>query len=332
MGIYDRDYGMDEYGGGGLYGRGRQASGGGGFARLPAWSANTWIIAVNLAIHLLRVLLRHGGDVAGDVIGGLGCFSTYSMTWKGGIEFWRFVTFQFLHASWSHVGFNMLGLYMFGSLVEGHLGRRKYLAFYLTCGIFGALMFLILNVTGTLLGKGNPLPLVLTTDWRVPLVGASAGVFGVIMACAYIAPDTMVQLLFPPVSMRMKVMAYAYVGLAMLNLVFAGANQGGDAAHIGGAIAGYFFIRRSHLLRDFFDVFGDSRKKPRPRVAVPHEQARRTTPRGPDLKFVPAAGDGPSDEEVDRILAKHKLHGKESLTPDEVETLRRATQAKRGDA
>jgi len=320
MGIYDRDYAYEEGNGGGLYGRPGSGRGGGPVARLSAWSANTWIIAANIAIHVIRMMAFPPGG-KGDILFRLGHFSTYEVSWPGGLEFWRFLTFQFLHADGlMHVGFNMLGLYMFGSLVEGHLGKRKYLAFYLTCGIFGALLFLILNGLGMLVPKGVSVPFVLVTDPSTSLVGASAGVFGVIMACAYIAPDTMVQLLFPPVSMRMKVMAYAYVGLALLNLFLGGKNQGGDAAHIGGAIAGYFFIRNAHLLRDFFDVFGDSRRKtPRP-------------PRGkaPALKLSGAGPlDGPSDEEVDRILAKVKDAGKESLTPKEIETLRRATQARK---
>jgi membrane associated rhomboid family serine protease len=323
MGIYDRDYAYEEGNGGGLFGRrGRSGGSGGGFSQLNAWSANTWIIVVNLAIHLVGTLLPQKvvGMLRGNVLFLFGHFSTYEVSWKGGLEFWRFVTFQFLHADWMHVGFNMFGLYMFGSLVEGHLGRRKYLAFYLTCGIFGALLFLILNGLGLMFGGSNPLPFLLNSEPKAPLVGASAGVFGVIMACAYIAPDTVVQLLFPPVSLRMKMLAYSYVGLALANLLFAGKNQGGDAAHIGGAIAGYFFIRNSHLLRDFFDVFGDSRgKMPKP------------WSRGPKLKIVnPEPSDGPSEAEIDRILAKHKQFGKESLTPDEVETLRRATRARRG--
>ena len=244
MGIYDRDYIFQRPG---------------GRTGVGAWSANMWIIVINIAVHVLRMFLPKIQapifDTKGvDALYLYGHFSTFTVMWKGGLEFWRFITFQFLHADPIHLGFNMLGLYMFGSLVEGHLGKKKYLAFYLTCGVFGALVFLLLNVIGlyvTKEGQATPMPFLLTSNERAPLIGASAGVFGVIMACAYIAPNTIVQLLFPPVSLRMRTMAYAYVALAGINLIFSGANKGGDAAHIGGAIAGYFFIRHSHLLRDF---------------------------------------------------------------------------------
>lgn len=324
MGLYDRDYAYREGEGGGLFGRpGGSRRGLGGAA---GWSANAWIIAVNIAVHAVRMLFFSAprGGLAGDPLYRFGFFSTHEVSWGGGLEFWRFVTFQFLHGDLFHLLFNMLGLYMFGGMVEQHLGRKKYLAFYLTTGIFGALLFLLLNAFGLLAGKSNPLPFLLVTDPRSPLVGASAGVFGVIMAAAYISPNTIVSLLFPPVSLRLKVLAYCYVGFAVLNLVFAGPNQGGDAAHVGGAIAGYFFIRNSHLLRDFFDVLGDSRPKPKkqPKASPP-------TP-GPPLRLVRPEADAPSEAEVDRILAKHKEFGRESLTSEEVETLRRATQARQG--
>ena len=322
MGLYDRDYAYRQGEGGGLFGRpGARMGGGGGLA---GWSANAWIIAVNIAVHAIRMIFFASprGGLAGDPLYRYGFFSTHEVSWGGGLEFWRFVTFQFLHGDLLHLAFNMLGLYVFGGMVEQHLGRKKYLAFYLTTGIFGALLFLLLNAFGLLVGKSNPMPFLLVSDPKSALVGASAGVFGVIMASAYIAPNSIVSLLFPPVSLKLKVLAYCYVGFALLNLLFAGANQGGDAAHVGGAIAGYFFIRNSHLLRDFFDIFGDSRPSTR--------KAAKAGASAPPLRLVRPEGEGPSDAEVDRILAKHKQFGRESLTPDEVETLRRATQARQG--
>ncbi len=220
-----------------------------------------------------------------------------------GLEMWRYLTFQFLHASVSHIFFNMFGLWVFGGMVEQYLGSKRYVAFYLTCGIFGAVSYLILNLLGTQL-KWH-LPGVLTDSEYTPLVGASAGVFGVIMACAYIAPNAIVQLLFPPIPMRLKWMAYGYVVLAAWNLLRGGANAGGDAAHIGGAIAGFFFIRNAHLLRDFFDVFGNSRRGA-PAVGVP------------GTMDIDAA-------EVDRILGKVARDGLASLSEEERRTLRRAS-------
>lgn len=216
-------------------------------------------------------------------------------------EVWRFVTFQFLHANITHLFFNMFGLWIFGGMVEQFLGFKRYAAFYLACGVFGAVSYLALNLVGQ--GLGLRLPGVLVENPYTPLVGASAGVFGVIVACAFIAPNAIVQLLFPPIPMKLKYMAYGYVGLALFNLLRAGPNAGGDAAHMGGAIAGYFFIRNSHLLRDFFDVFGDS---------------RRAMPRG-SVQNV-------DRDVVDRILEKVSSQGLGSLTDGEKTILRRASR------
>ncbi|MEZ6317678.1 MAG: rhomboid family intramembrane serine protease [Phycisphaerales bacterium] len=236
-----------------------------------------------------------------DVLEQYGHFSTY---WGfGKLEVWRLVTFQFLHANFMHVFFNMFGLFIFGSLVEQYLGAKRYLAFYLTCGIFGGLMYLLLNLIGL---AHIPLPGALTVNQQTHLIGASAGVFGVILACAYIAPDLTIQLLFPPIPLKMRTFAYAYVVIAIYGLLF-GSNAGGDAAHIGGAIAGFFFIRNAHLLSDFFDVFNDSRKP---------EPARRHKGAKPD--------------EVDRILDKVRQSGIASLTEREKRTLTDATRAGRG--
>jgi len=218
-----------------------------------------------------------------------------------GLEVWRFITFQFLHANFMHILFNMFGLWVFGGMVEQYLGFRRYAAFYLTCGIFGAISYLILNLLGA--GIGLNTWGVLPGSIFTPLVGASAGVFGVIIACAYIAPNAIVQLLFPPIPLKLKWFAYGYVGLAAFNLLRGGTNAGGDAAHMGGAVAGFFFIRNAHLLRDFFDVFGDSRK--------PGNRPRRG---------------GAGSAEVDRILSKVATQGLSSLSDSEKRVLREATE------
>jgi len=161
--------------------------------------------------------------------------------------------------------------------------------------------YLLLNLLGN--GLGLQLPGVLVNSPWTPLVGASAGVFGVIMACAFIAPNAVVLVYFIP--MKLKFMAYGYVALAAYNLLSGGSNAGGDAAHIGGAIAGFFFIRNAHLLRDFFDVLGDSRK--------PGKVRRRVAGRAVD------------HEEVDRILAKVQEEGLRSLSEREKAVLRSAS-------
>jgi membrane associated rhomboid family serine protease len=288
MGVADRGYYQE--------GRGRPGFGGGGgppgyrFRTFSAWSVTTWLIVVNVVIHLLAT-------TAFPQLYQFGHFSTYQGFQR--LEVWRLVTFQFLHDPTSiwHLAFNMLGLWVFGGVVEQTLGRRKYLAFYLVCGVFGGLLYLLLNLLGGVFGIR--LPGVLFADTRTSLIGASAGVFGVIMACAYIAPKMVVQLIIPPIPLKMRTLAYIYLALAVVNLLAGGRNAGGDAAHVGGAMAGAYFIRNSHLLLDFFDVFEDSRKK---RKAASRRRDGAASVRRRE------------EAELDAILAKIKAQGTGSLS------------------
>lgn len=284
------------------------------------WSINTWIILVNAAVFLLQAFQPFGvvrDKLVGqmDAVTYFGHFSTFKVTLQGGLEFWRFVTFQFLHHDIMHIVMNMLGLYMFGQGVEEHLGRKRYLAFYLVCGITGGLMYLLLNALGQL---APGLPGLINNSANTPLIGASAGVFGVIMAAAYLYPDMVVQLIFPPISMPLKVLAYIYVAMAVGALLWKSQNAGGEAAHIGGAIAGFFFVRNSHLLRDFFDVFDDSRKpKGRPAPPKPSILSRLR----PGARPVP-------DAEIDRIYDKIREQGMQSLSDAEKAALERHRRQK----
>ncbi|MGP1272478.1 MAG: rhomboid family intramembrane serine protease [Phycisphaerales bacterium] len=224
------------------------------------------------------------------------------------LEVWRLVTFQFLHADLTHLFFNMFGLFIFGGMVEQYLGRSRYLSYYLICGISGGLLYLLFAGLASI---GVSLPGTLAfTGMGTPLIGASAGVFGVIVACARIAPDMRVMLLIPPIPIKMKWLAYGYVGIAAFNLLSGGTNAGGDAAHLGGAIAGFYFIRKQHLLRDFLDfqLFRGKGKT----VRRADRSAR-------------SAG-GINRRELDRILAKVSESGLHSLTAKEKKTLERASR------
>ncbi len=277
-------------------------------------SANTILIAINLAVFALQFIMSQGPR--GDLFQKYGAFTTEEMVRH--LEFWRVITFQFLHANIWHVVMNMFGLYAFGSLVEGFLGKQRYVALYLTSGVAGAVSYMLLNAGGGIAASYgmNNLPLLIYNSIRTPLVGASAGVFGVVLAAAYVAPNQVVQLFFPPVPIRIKALAYVYLAIAFLNLFFGGNNAGGDAAHVGGAIAGFILIRHPHLLRDFFDIFSDSRKPGRraARAAKAQDSARAAR-----------------DADIDRVLAKVREKGLDSLSNREKRILQDATDAKRGD-
>lgn len=215
MGIYDRQY----------Y---RQPTRRGGLAEMRMWSVNTWLIVVNVIVYLLDLMLN--GSLTN-----LGYFSLSTAIMH--LELWRFITFQFLHANPQHILFNMLGLYFFGPIVEAYLGPRRYLAFYLISGVGGGLGYLALYYLGLL--QGDP---------STRLVGASAGIFGVLIAAAQIAPDVRVLMLFLPIPMRLRTMVWIVLGIAVYTVFSNGFNAGGQAAHLGGALIGFILIRNTRWL------------------------------------------------------------------------------------
>jgi len=153
-------------------------------------------------------------------------------------------------------------LYMFGPMIENFLGRRKFLFFYLLCGVGGGVMYLLLLKLG-----------ILDVSPYTPLIGASAGIFGVLIAAARLAPREEV-LIFGIISAKLRtvaigLMVYAVISLfsaqiaAMLIqigfpqpellklLMSAGSNAGGEAAHLGGAVAGLLLMLDPRLLSVF---------------------------------------------------------------------------------
>jgi membrane associated rhomboid family serine protease len=228
------------------------------------------------------------------------------------LEVWRLIGFQFLHGDLMHLLFNMIALYFFGPLIEQHLGSKRYLAFYLLCGICGAMLYTVLNLLGIvaqIMGLPSTIPGLLFNLPTTPLIGASAGVFGVLMAGAYIAPRATV-LLFFILPMQLRTLAYALVVIAFVSLFLGTRNAGGEAGHLGGAMAGWYFIRNPRHLHGFFDFLG--RFDPTSR----HFRGRHTgTPR-----------DAASRKEIDRILDKINREGLHSLTDVEKRKLREASR------
>ena len=230
------------------------------------------------------------------------------------LQVWRLLTYQFLHADPFHLFFNMLALFFFGPMVEQHLGSRRFLGLYLISGLAGAVLYLLLLAISFIPGVDpQHVPLLLTDGKETMLVGASGCVLGVLVAAWRIAPDANVLLFFViPIPMRVLI---GLIILVDLWVVITGTdNAGGSAAHLGGAIAGFLLIRHANLL-NFTERIDIERFRQ-------HQQRRR---RDREQRNTAA-----HEAEVDRILAKVKEHGLQSLTDREKRTLSQETERRRG--
>lgn len=258
-----------------------------------------WLLIANVGIFILDVFTGHH-------LINFGAFAIQSALFE--FRIWEFITFQFLHASVGHVLFNSIGLYFFGPWMERWWGSRKFLIFYLLCGAAGAAFFTLLTFLH-----------ILPTGQGSALVGASAGIYGIFVGVAVVAPDLRVMLLIPPIELSMRQLAIALLvistGAILLSL---GGNEGGEAGHLGGAILGFFLMRYPNLL-------GGTQ---RVRIVRPRAFTRRTESKlRPRSRF--EAG---QDSAVDQILDKVSREGFQSLTDEERETLRQASERHRHDS
>ncbi|MFP7721966.1 rhomboid family intramembrane serine protease [Lysobacter sp. A3-1-A15] len=174
------------------------------------------------------------------------------MLWPLGDGFmpWQLVTYAFLHGDIAHLLFNMLALLMFGAPVEHTWGPKRFLTFYFVCVVGAAVCQLA--VGAWTLSQGGP---------AYPTLGASGGVFGLLLAYGMLFPHQRVMLLIPPIPMKARTLVIVYGAIALL-LGFTGLQPGvAHFAHLGGMLFGWLLIRywRGH------PPFG-RRKPPRPRI------------------------------------------------------------------
>jgi membrane associated rhomboid family serine protease len=238
----------------------------------------------------------------------------------GGLEhfrIWQLLTFQFMHASWLHLIFNSLAIFFFGRPVEIVLGRGRFLAVYLSSGILGgALQMLFALCLPKLFGDA--------------VVGASAGAYGLVAAFAVINWTERFTLLiyFFPVAMRGKTLLWVSIGLALIGILTPGGGVA-NAAHLGGILTGFFYMRIIVQGNWFQWKFPSRRNEPREFVAAGRGKK----------KFWRSAAEVDEDfstdeflqKEVDPILDKISAHGIQSLTAREKQILEkaRAKMAKR---
>ena len=295
MAWHERDYNQEGMSGFGGRGGGGGASIGG---RLSGASVVMWLLGINAVVYLLDGVLSSGARTQGISPYEWGNFNLEQGIY--GLQLWRLVTYQFLHHGFMHVLFNMIGLYFFGPMLEKWWGSRRFLAFYLLCGVSGAAVMTLLSFVPGLLMVGP----------QTTLVGASGSVFGILAGAAVLFPHMRVMLLFPPIPMSMRVMALMFMGLAFLSVMAGTPNAGGEAAHLGGALLGFLLVKYPRSL-NWADRFSPS--------AI---QDGMNKGRFERKKKREAAG----QEEVNRILDKVREKGIASLTRKEKNTLNAETE------
>ena len=140
---------------------------------------------------------------------------------------WQLISYAFLHGSFEHIFFNMFGLWMFGSEVERVWGEKRYLQFYIACVLAAAVTQLIFNAL-----SGSP----------YPTIGASGGLFGLLLAFGMMFPNRII-LLFFVLPLKAKYLVIGYGLLELYQGVYVMNSGVAHFAHLGGMLGGLLMIR-----------------------------------------------------------------------------------------
>jgi len=194
------------------------------FSNLPP--VTRALLLANIAIYVLQLLLG-AAALAPFMLWPLD--SSGLLAWSGiGFMPWQLLTYGFMHGGIAHLLFNMLALVMFGAPLEQTWGQRRFLLYFLLC-VVGAGVCQLLVVSWSML--------------LVPTVGASGGVFGLLLAYGMLFPNQRVMLLFPPIPMKARTLVIVYGGISLL-LGITGTQSGvAHFAHLGGMLFGWLLIR-----------------------------------------------------------------------------------------
>lgn len=141
---------------------------------------------------------------------------------------WQLVSYAFIHGDFAHLFFNMFALWMFGTQIEYAWGSRRFLIFYFGCVIGAALTQLLAAYLSALI---------------YPTVGASGGVFGILLAFGMMFPDRRLMLLFPPIPIKAKFFVLGYGVLELWLGVFGMQTGVAHFAHLGGMFFGFVLIQ-----------------------------------------------------------------------------------------
>ena len=199
-----------------------------------------YLLIANVIIYLLTAVLQRSG-IDLNTLGGLHYVLAPSFHW------WQPITYMFLHANLGHIFFNMFAVWMFGPTIEREWGARRYLIYYLVCGLGAAIIQeLVWMAMLSNMSSSYGAAALSQYAYYMNTIGASGAVFGILFAFGWLFPDVPMYILFVPFPIRARTFVIIY---ALIEL-FAGlgsvagftADNVAHFAHLGGLLFGWLLI------------------------------------------------------------------------------------------
>ena len=214
-------------------------NGGGFFSSIPPVTKN--IIIINVLVWIMA-------ELRPDFM-----YETFSLFYPTSPFFkpWQIVTHMFMHGGFWHIFFNMYTLFIFGTVLERIWGTKKFLIFYFVTGIGAALLhtgvqFIEAQVYISQIADGSQQAAAAYQALKyTPTVGASGAIYGVLMGYAMLFPDSVLTLIFPPVSLKAKWFVIIFAVIELLTGISSIRSVGGGIAHfahLGGMLFGWLLI------------------------------------------------------------------------------------------
>lgn len=232
---------------------------------------------------------------------------------------WSLITYMFMHAGIWHLLGNMLWLYWFGRLFLYFFSSKHLRGLYVVGGLLGGILYI---------AAYNLFPIFSDQLYRATLLGASASVLAIAIATAVREPEYRINLVFVgPVRLK-----YFALFIILFDALYVGSNNaGGHIAHLGGALAGWWFAKGisqgrdiTHWVNVCIDAIGGLFKKRAPKQRKPKMKVHSTNSRTTDYDY--NARKKEKSDEVDRILEKLKSSGYGSLSDEEKRRLFEASK------
>lgn len=269
-------------------------------------SALTRLIYINLGVFLVVKLVGVVFYLAGYPFSLVQWLAVPSQVDELVMRPWTPVTYMFLHESFLHILFNILGLYWFGKLFLYHFEGQKLLSVYLLGGLAGALIYLVaFNISPAF------------QSVRGLMLGASASVFAILVAVAAYDPNREIHLFFIG-RIQLKYVAGFYVLLSVISI--STDNPGGNLAHVGGAAWGWFYIYQLRRGKDWGAGLVNLIDKI-PDMFKSDNNMKVTYKKPPRDDYEYNRQQNVKQDEINRILDKIAKSGYESLTKKEKEIL-----------